>query len=146
MSCVREWIELSSGGVQNLAVVMMVVYIIFGSLRFLVRSLIQVPDPYRGYKKLLGRALLLSLEFLIAADVICTILLDETAESVAVIGGLVVVRTFLTVVVEIDGHWPPTVAAATLRDISELSPLLPSAAVATVRGRACNTRNICKCC
>lgn len=104
----REWIELSSQGIQNLAVVIIVVSIIYGSLRFLLQLSKRVPDPYPAYKKLLGRSLLLSLEFLIAADVIRTILLDETARSIAILGGLVLVRTFLSwsVVVEIDGHWP----------------------------------------
>jgi uncharacterized membrane protein len=105
---VREWIELSSQGIQDLAVVIIVVSIIFGSLRFLLQLSTRVPDPYPAYKKLLGRSLLLSLEFLIAADVIRTILLDETAKSIGILGGLVLVRTFLSwsVVVEIEGHWP----------------------------------------
>lgn len=104
----REWIELSSQGIQDLAVVIIVVSVIFGSLRFLLQLSKRVPDPYPAYKKLLGRSLLLSLEFLIAADVIRTILLDETAKSIGILGGLVLVRTFLSwsVVVEIDGHWP----------------------------------------
>jgi uncharacterized membrane protein len=105
---VREWIELSSEGIQDLAVVIIVVSIVFGSLRFLLQLSKRVTDPYPAYKRLLGRSLLLSLEFLIAADVIRTTLLDETARSVAILGGLVVVRTFLSwsVVVEIEGHWP----------------------------------------
>ncbi|MGO8983880.1 MAG: DUF1622 domain-containing protein [Terriglobales bacterium] len=104
----RQWIELSSEGIQDLAVVIIVVSILFGSVRFVVDLAKRVADPYPAYKKLLGRALLLSLEFLIAADVIRTILLDETAKSIGILGGLVVVRTFLSwsVVVEIEGHWP----------------------------------------
>ena len=108
ISSVREWIELSSQGIQDLAVVIIVVSVVFGSLRFLLQLSKRVPDPYPAYKKLLGRSLLLSLEFLIAADVIRTILLDETARSIGILGGLVLVRTFLSwsVVVEIEGHWP----------------------------------------
>src|SRR5208282_2008953 len=108
MSAVREWIELSTQGIQDLAVVIILVAIIYGSARFLLQLSTRVPDPYPAYKKLLGRSLLLSLEFLIAADVIRTILLDETAKSIGILGGLVVVRTFLSwsVVVEIEGHWP----------------------------------------
>ncbi|MGA8490427.1 MAG: DUF1622 domain-containing protein [Terriglobales bacterium] len=104
----REWIELSSQGIQDVAVVIIVVSIIYGSARFLVQFSRRVADPYPAYKKLLGRSLLLSLEFLIAADVIRTILLDETAKSIGILGGLVLVRTFLSwsVVVEIEGHWP----------------------------------------
>ncbi len=88
--------------------VIIVISVTFGSLRFLFQLSKRVPDPYPAYKKLLGRSLLLSLEFLIAADVIRTILLDETAKSIGILGGLVLVRTFLSwsVVVEIDGHWP----------------------------------------
>jgi uncharacterized membrane protein len=104
----REWIELSAQGVQDLAVVIIVVSIVFGSLRFLFQLATRSADPYPAYKKLLGRSLLLSLEFLIAADVIRTILLDETVKSISILGGLVVVRTFLSwsVILEIEGHWP----------------------------------------
>ena len=65
----REWIELSSQGIQDVAVVIIVVSILYGSVRFLLQLLRRVADPYPAYKKLLGRSLLLSLEFLIAADV-----------------------------------------------------------------------------
>ena len=108
VSSMREWVELSSSGIQDLAVFIIIVSIIFGSLRFVLQLSSRVPDPYPVYKKLLGRSLLLALEFLIAADVIRTILLDETVRSIGILGGLVVIRTFLSwsVVVEIEGHWP----------------------------------------
>jgi uncharacterized membrane protein len=104
----REWVELSSQGIQALAVVIIVVSIIYGSLRFVVQLSTRVPDSYRAYKRLLGRSLLLSLEFLVAADVIRTVLLDLTAKGMEILGALVVVRTFLSwsLVLEIDGHWP----------------------------------------
>ncbi len=107
--------ESGASGNQDVAVVIIVVSILYGSVRFLLQLLRRVADPYPAYKKLLGRSLLLSLEFLIAADVIRTILLDETARSIGILGGLVLVRTFLSwsVVVEIDGHWPWQSAAAT---------------------------------
>ena len=119
----REWIELSSQGIQDVAVVIIVVSILYGSVRFLLQLLRRVADPYPAYKKLLGRSLLLSLEFLIAADVIRTILLDETARSIGILGGLVLVRTFLSwsVVVEIEGHWPWQ-SAATTAQVEQTEP------------------------
>jgi uncharacterized membrane protein len=104
----REWIELSSQGIQALAVVIIAVAILFGSLRYLVQLSRRVPGPYRAYKELLGRSLLLSLELLVAADVIRTVLLDLTAKGMEILGALVVVRTFLSwsLVVELEGHWP----------------------------------------
>jgi len=105
---VREWVELSSQGIQALAVVLIVVSIIFGSIRFLLQLSTRVTDSYRAYKQLLGRSLLLSLELLVAADVIRTVLLDLTAKGMEILGALVVVRTFLSwsLVVELEGHWP----------------------------------------
>ena len=104
----REWVELSSKGIQALAVVVIVVSIVFGSLRFLRQSGTRIGDPYRAYKELLGRSLLLSLEFLVAADVIRTVLLDLTAKGMEILGALVVIRTFLSLslVVELEGRWP----------------------------------------
>src|SRR5271157_1363532 len=104
----REWIEMTSLGIESLAVVTIAGSIIFGSVRFLLQLSRQVTDPYRAYKELIGRSLLLALEFLIAADVIRTVALDLTPRSVSMLAALVVIRTFLSwsVVVEIDGRWP----------------------------------------
>ncbi|MEX2365084.1 MAG: DUF1622 domain-containing protein [Pseudohongiellaceae bacterium] len=56
----------------------------------------------------LGRGILLGLEFLIAADIIYTVVLDLTFESVGVLGAIVLIRTFLsfTIEVELSGRWP----------------------------------------
>lgn len=119
----REWIELSSQGIQALAVVIIAVSIIFGSLRYLVQLSRRVAGPYRAYKELLGRSLLLALELLVAADVIRTVLLDLTAKGMEILGALVVVRTFLSwsLVVELEGHWPWQ-AAPTAAQTERASP------------------------
>jgi uncharacterized membrane protein len=113
----REWIELSSQGIQALAVVIIAVSIIFGSARYLVQLSRKIPRPYRAYKELLGRSLLLALELLVAADVIRTVLLDLTAKGMEILGALVVVRTFLSwsLVVELEGRWPWQVAPVAVR-------------------------------
>jgi uncharacterized membrane protein len=55
-----------------------------------------------------ARILLLGLELLVAADIVRTVALEPSLESVAVLGLLVVIRTFLSwsLVVEIEGRWP----------------------------------------
>jgi uncharacterized membrane protein len=104
----REWVEFTSQGIQAIAVIIIVVSMIFGSLRFLWQLSRRVTDSYRSYKELLGRSLLLSLEFLVAADVIRTVLLDLTAKGMEILGALVVIRTFLSLslMVEVEGRWP----------------------------------------
>jgi len=63
---------------------------------------------FQPFRATLGRGILLGLEFLIAADIIRTITLDPTLDGLIVLGGIVVVRTFLSLSlqVEIEGRWP----------------------------------------
>jgi uncharacterized membrane protein len=63
---------------------------------------------YGDLKVRLGKALLLGLEILVAADIVRTVALEATLESVAILGLLVLIRTFLSwaLVVEIEGRWP----------------------------------------
>ena len=55
-----------------------------------------------------GRTILLGLEFLIAADIINTVAVRPSLMSVAVLAGIVAIRTFLSfsLEVEIEGRWP----------------------------------------
>lgn len=65
-------------------------------------------DPVSVFRRMLGRAILTGLELLVAADIIRTVAIDPTLESVAVLGIIVIIRTFLSfsLEVEIDGRWP----------------------------------------
>ena len=56
----------------------------------------------------LARTLLLTLEFLIAADVIYTIAVEQTFSSLGMLALLVVIRTFLSfsLQLELTGRWP----------------------------------------
>jgi len=56
----------------------------------------------------LGKAMLIGLELLVAADIIRTVALDLTLLNIELLGALVVVRTFLgwSIVVELEGRWP----------------------------------------
>jgi uncharacterized membrane protein len=104
----REWIEMASMGIELLAVAIIVGSVTFGSARFVLHLSKQAADPYRTYKELIGRSLLLALEFLVAADVIRTVAFELTPRNISMLGALVVIRTFLSwsIVVETEGHWP----------------------------------------
>jgi uncharacterized membrane protein len=63
---------------------------------------------YRRYRQDIGRGILLGLELLIAADIIRTVAVSPTLESVAVLAGIVLVRMALSFVLEfeVSGTWP----------------------------------------
>jgi uncharacterized membrane protein len=65
-------------------------------------------EHYRALRQSLARAILIGLEVVIAADIIRTVAISPTLESVGVLAAIVLVRTFLsfTLELEINGHWP----------------------------------------
>lgn len=65
-------------------------------------------DAYRAFRQQLGRSILLGLELLVAADIIRTVAVTPDARSVAVLAGIVLIRTFLSfsLELEITGYWP----------------------------------------
>jgi uncharacterized membrane protein len=65
-------------------------------------------EAYRVVRTVFGRSILLGLEFLVAADIIRTVAVDPSLENVAVLGLIVLIRTFLSfsLEVEIDGRLP----------------------------------------
>lgn len=66
------------------------------------------PHVYRRFRQDVGRAILLGLELLVAADIIRTVAISPTLESVGILSGIVLVRTFLSfsLDVELNGTWP----------------------------------------
>ena len=77
-------------------------------------------DAYRTYRSSIGRSILLGLELLVAADIINTVAIEPSLESLAVLAGIVAIRTFLSfsLEVEIDGKWPWQKSAKDRSDMS----------------------------
>jgi len=71
-------------------------------------------EGYRVIRTVFGRSVLLGLEFLVAADIIRTVGIEPSLQNVAVLGLIVLIRTFLSISieVEIEGAWPWRRAAA----------------------------------
>ena len=90
------------------------------SLLVFLRAMIGSPDredAVAAFRSDLGRSILLGLEFLVAADIINTVAIEPTLDSLAVLAGIVAIRTFLSwsLEVEIEGQWPWQRAAAERR-------------------------------
>jgi uncharacterized membrane protein len=84
--------------------------IVVGALyaAFLSLSRRREGNVYRLFRRRLGRSILLGLELLVAADIIRTVAITPTLESVAVLAAIVLIRTFLSfsLELEITGRWP----------------------------------------
>ena len=87
------------------------IMVIGGAIAFAAsgrRLLAHTPGAYERLRRDLGRVILLGLEVLIIADIIRTIVVDQSVESVAVLGLIVLIRIVLSfsLEVEIGGAWP----------------------------------------
>lgn len=82
----------------------------FASSAVFIRSFRSLPAgaAYQTYRRQLGRSIILGLEFLIAGDIIRTVVVADTLENVAVLGLIILIRSFLSVTLhlEVEGRWP----------------------------------------
>lgn len=93
-----------------------VAIMVLGGLGALAAAALAVSRPetrggaYTQLRRNLGRAILLGLEVLIIGDIVRTIVVDPTLESVAVLGLIVLIRIVLSfsLEIEMDGTTPWT--------------------------------------
>jgi uncharacterized membrane protein len=91
-------------------VVIIVAVIVTATVLYLAAIGVRHADKttYTNFRHQVGRALLLGLEILVAADIIRTVVLEPTLQNILVLGLLVLIRTFLSwsLVLEIEERWP----------------------------------------
>ena len=94
--------------IEALGIAAMVIGGVVASTTFVLNLRRDFDEAYRCYRKHLGRAILLGLEFLVAADIIGTVAVRPTLTNLAVLAIIVAIRTFLSfsLEVEINGRWP----------------------------------------
>ena len=108
---VSAWIHLLTRAVEVTGIAIIAIGA-FGALAFFTYRLVttrgRAEGLVSGFRSSLGRSILLGLEFLVAGDIISTVAIEPTLDSLAVLAGIVLIRTFLSfsLEVEIDGRWP----------------------------------------
>jgi uncharacterized membrane protein len=105
-----EWLHGITRAIEVGGTVIIVVGVLAATIRY-GRTLLAGQDSdaaFRLYRSGLGRSILLGLEVLVAADIINTVAIEPTLQSLAVLAGIVAIRTFLSfsLEVEIEGRWP----------------------------------------
>jgi len=96
-------------GFEALGVATIVVGTVIAAVRAL-KSILgdATQSAYKLFRQEVGRAILLGLEFLVAGDIIKTIVIAPTLKNVAVLSMIVLTRIVLSIAlqVELEGHWP----------------------------------------
>ena len=104
-----EIISVAGYAIETIGVVVIVIGSSISSFIF-VSSFRKLADglAYATYRRQLGRSIILGLEFLIAGDIVRTVVVADTLENVAILGLIILIRSFLSVTlhVEVEGRWP----------------------------------------
>ncbi len=103
-----ECVELVGKVIDGVGVAIIAIGAVVAAGIAVGRLIRKSPDTYRFFRESLGRTILLGLEFLVAADIIRTVAVTPNAQGVAVLAGIVAIRTFLSfsLELEITGRWP----------------------------------------
>ena len=105
----KNAVEAVAKAIDGAGVVVLIVGLLVATALFLRALRGEGADAaFKPYRQRIGRSILLSLEFLVAADIIRTVAVEPTFRGVGVLAIIVLVRTFLsfTLEVELEGRWP----------------------------------------
>jgi uncharacterized membrane protein len=104
-----EIISIVGYAIEAIGVLVIVAGSCIASAAF-IRTFRGLPEgvAYTTYRRQLGRSIILGLEFLIAGDIVRTVVVADTLENVAILGLIVLIRSFLsaTLHLEVEGRWP----------------------------------------
>lgn len=101
----REFVELAANAAEIAGVALIVGGLLLAAARCALAS---AGERYRRCRHDMGRAILLGLEVLVAADIVRTVAFTPTLDNVFVLALVVAIRTFLSwsLALELEGRWP----------------------------------------
>ena len=104
----RESVEIVGKALDTVGVGVMVIGIMLAGIIVARGRATFDLNGYRVFRQGVGRAILLGLEFLVAADIIRTVAVSPTIRSAAILAIIVLIRTFLSFALEVElqGRWP----------------------------------------
>ncbi len=121
LELVRPIAEWSAAIIEVIGILITTVLALY-SLGFAAAQLLRGAKSRKVFlqtRQRLGGGILLGLEFLVAADIIHTVAVELTLETVGTLAVIVIIRTLLsfTLEVELTGNWPWQNDSSSLEDI-----------------------------
>lgn len=105
----KALISIAGYAIETIGVLVIIAGSAISSVRFLRYFRVEAEGvAYAVYRRQLGRSIILGLEFLIAGDIIRTVVVVDTLGNVTILGLIILIRTFLgfTLHLEVEGQWP----------------------------------------
>lgn len=111
MSPFEHYLGMAGYVIEMIGVVTIIAGFILSAIWFTARlNRIESLDAYRRLRQDLGRSIMLGLEFLVAGDIIRTIVIEQTLDSAATLAIIVMIRIVLSLTLEfeVEGRLPWT--------------------------------------
>ena len=105
----KELVSTIGYSIEVIGIAVIVIGAAGAILRYGYRHIISVGGkPYVEFRQTMGRSMMVGLEFLVAGDIIRTVVVDHTLPDILGLGLIVIIRTVLvfTIHLELEGHWP----------------------------------------
>ena len=101
-----EIVETLGSAIDIAGVALIIAGLLIAGSRYLLSF--RSDEGYTVFRQNIGRAILLGLEVLVAGDIIKTVAVKPTPIGVAVLAGIVLIRTFLSfsLEAELNGRFP----------------------------------------
>ncbi len=104
-----EIITIAGYSIEAFGVLVVIIGSILATVVF-IRTFKKLEEgvAYKKYRKDLGRSIILGLEFLIAGDIIRTVVVADSLSNVGVLALIILIRSFLSITLhlEVEGRWP----------------------------------------
>ncbi|AOS96966.1 hypothetical protein AUP74_01530 [Microbulbifer aggregans] len=109
LASTKSIVEVAGYAIEVFGVLVMIIATVNSTAHFLrTRGNVSREEAYTQYRQSLGRGIILGLEFLIAGDIVRTVVVAETLQNVGTLALIVFIRTFLSITLhlEVEGRWP----------------------------------------
>lgn len=108
MEQVKTIIEYIARGIEAIGVIIIAIGVLIAIFKYISGIITNKEKSYTHVRQQLGKAILLGLEILVAADIIATVVTEPTLNKVLTLAIIVLIRTFLSISlqVEIEGKFP----------------------------------------
>lgn len=108
MESIEHYIEYVAKGIEIIGIIVIALGTLMAIANYLFHLRKREDKYYKAMRQQLGKAILLGLEILVAADIIATVVTEPTMDRVLTLAIVVLIRTFLSlsIQVEVEGRFP----------------------------------------
>jgi uncharacterized membrane protein len=108
MSTLQSYLGMAGTIIEMIGVIVIIIGFIVSTAWYVTRLRRGTLDSYQRYRQDLGHSIMLGLEFLIAGDIIRTIVIEQTLNSAATLAVIVAIRIILSLTLEyeVEGRTP----------------------------------------